>query len=83
MMAICSAFRQPSGSIRTIDIAAAFHRNEAHEEKTEYHYLPRKSGISRYRYLVRKWHLSCLRRSFKFRNVGKEFQLHKTLQSVA
>ena len=38
IMAMCSAFRQPSGSIRTIDIAAALHRKEAHEEKTKDHY---------------------------------------------
>ena len=38
MIAICSAFRRPSGSMRTIDIAAVLHRKEAHEEKTEDHY---------------------------------------------
>ena len=38
MIAICSAFRRPSGSMRTIDIAAVIHRKEAHEEKTEDHY---------------------------------------------
>ena len=38
MIAICSAFRRPSGSMRTIDIAAVLHRKEAHEERTEDHY---------------------------------------------
>ena len=38
MIAISSAFRRPSGSMRTIDIAAVLHRKEAHEEKTEDHY---------------------------------------------
>ena len=38
MIAICSAFRRPSGSMRTIDIAAVLHRKEAHEENTEDHY---------------------------------------------
>ena len=38
MIAICFAFRRPSGSMRTIDIAVVLHRKEAHEEKTEDHY---------------------------------------------
>ena len=38
MIAICSAFRRPSVSMRAIDIAAVLHRKEAQEEKTEDHY---------------------------------------------
>ena len=38
MIAISSAFRRPSGSMRTIDIAVVLHRKEVHEEKTEDHY---------------------------------------------
>ena len=38
MIAICFAFRRPSGSMRTIDIADVLHRKDAYEEKTEDHY---------------------------------------------